>query len=163
MAQTPFQHDQELRRHLRKLLGSGDSHATNHEALDNFPEPLRGKKFPGIDHTAWQMLEHLRIAQADILDFCVNPFYKECVWPDDYWPASANPPDHGAWTDSCEQFFANLKTLEDLIGDPEQDLFARITWGKGQTLLREALVVADHNTYHIGQIILLRKALGAWS
>jgi hypothetical protein len=162
MAQTPFQHDQELRRHVRKLLASGDSHATNHEALDNFPEPLRGKKSPGIDHTAWEMLEHIRIAQADILDFCIDPFYKEQVWPDDYWPDSEAPPHGGAWTESCLQFFADLKALDDVISDPDQDLFARITWGKGQTLLREALLVADHNSYHVGQIILLRKALGAW-
>jgi hypothetical protein len=157
-----FQFNQQLRQHLRKQLASGESHATNAEALDKFPQHLRGKKADGIEHTAWQILEHMRLAQTDILDYCINPLYQERIWPDDFWPASSEPDNAQAWKESCRQFFADIETLQGIIADPEQDLFARIPWGKGETLLREVLLVTDHNSYHLGQIILLRKALDAW-
>jgi uncharacterized damage-inducible protein DinB len=162
MAPENFEYDQELRQHLRKQLASGESHVMNAEALDTFPPRLRGKKADGIEHTAWEMLEHMRIAQADILDFCINPLYQPRIWPDDYWPASSEPSNAKEWKESCRQFFADLDALQELLADAEQDLFARIPWGKGETLLREVLLVADHNSYHVGQIMLLRKALGAW-
>jgi len=159
----PSTNNYELRQHLRKLLASGESHATNTEAIDNLPPALHNRKAEGIEHTAWQMLEHMRLAQADILDFCVNPQYKQSAWPDDYWPASDQAPTPADWERSRQQFFADLESMKSLVADPQQDLFAHIPWGKGQTLLREALLVADHNSYHLGQIILLRKALGAWN
>ena len=163
MAEEPLPHEYELRQHLRKLLASGESHATNTEAIDNLPPPLHDRKAEGIEHTAWQLLEHMRISQADILDFCVNPLYEPRTWPEDYWPPDDQSPSPEAWDHSRQQFFADLESMKNLIADKDQDLFARIPWGKGQTLLREALLVADHNSYHLGQIILLRKALGAWN
>lgn len=163
MPDASFQFDHQLRVHLRDLLASGQSHAKNDAALADLPTPLRGKKIAGIEHTAWQMLEHMRIAQADILVFCSSPHYKAPAWPDDYWPRSEAPSSDGAWDESRRQFFADLDALQQLIADPKQDLFAPIPWGDGQTLLREALLVADHNSYHLGQIVQLRKALGAWN
>ena len=163
MTDALFQFDYELRQHLRKNLASGQSHATNTETLANFPRTLQGKKADGIEHTAWQLLEHMRMAQADILDFCVNPLYEPPTWPDDYWTAVAEPPSERAWEESCQRFHADLEALQECIADREQNLFERISWGKGQTILREALLAADHNSYHLGQIMMLRKALGAWN
>lgn len=159
MHKTDVDHDAELREHLKKLLASGESHATNKAALDDFPVKLRDKRVAGFDHSAWQLLEHMRLAQADILRFCIDPQYSAPVWPDDYWPSEE--PASGAWDQSRKAFFADLEKLQNLVADPKQDLLARILWGSGQTLLREAMLVADHNSYHLGQIFLLRKALGA--
>ena len=162
MQETILNRDAELRGHLRRLLASGESHATNHEILDNFPSELQGRTVAGFDHTAWQLLEHMRIAQADILQFCVDPLYKERAWPDDYWPAEKEPESSAAWQASEKAFFSDLDKMQAIVADEDQDLFARITWGSGQTILREAMLVADHNSYHLGQILMLRKALGAW-
>lgn len=135
------------------------AHLTFDEAVTGFPAELRGRKPDGAPHTPWQLLEHLRIAQWDILDFSRNPKYQEMKWPEDYWPKTAAPPDAEAWDKSVEQFRQDLDTLVDLISDPAADLTARLPHGSGQTLLREALLVADHNSYHLGQLVYARKTL----
>jgi hypothetical protein len=135
------------------------AHLSFDDAVADFPTELRGIKPPGAPHTAWQLLEHLRIAQWDILDFSRNPAYQEMKFPDDYWPKTPAPPDATAWEQSVEQFQRDLKAMEDLISDAGVDLMARIPHGTGQTLLREALLVADHNSYHLGQLVFVRKML----
>ena len=154
--------DQILRDHLLELLRGGSAHLRFDEAIEGFPADLRGKKHQELPHTAWQLLEHLRITQWDILDFSRNPDYAHIKWPDNYWPETAAPPDGAAWDRSVEQFRQDLEAMQDLVADPKTDLYAKIPWGDGQTILREAMLVADHNAYHIGQIVSLRQALGAW-
>ncbi len=154
--------DQSLRDHLLELMRGGSAHLRFDEAIEGLPADLRGTKHQELPHTAWQLLEHLRITQWDILDFSRNPDYVHLKWPDDYWPKTAAPPDDAAWDQAAEQFRQDLKAMQDLVADPKTDLFAKIPWGDGQTILREAMLVADHNAYHIGQIVSLRQALGAW-
>ena len=148
-----------IRKHLLDLLRMKGAHLNFEETTGGFPAALRGIKPKGAPHTPWQLLEHLRIAQWDILDFSRNPDYKEMKFPDDYWPKTEAPPDDAAWDQSIERFQQDLKAMEKLISDPHTDLTARIPHGNGQTLLREALLVADHNAYHIGQLVLVRKML----
>ena len=155
--------DQSLRDHLLELLKAGSAHLGFDEAIKGLPVELRGKKAPGLAHTVWQLVEHLRIAQEDILDFSRNPDYKEKKFPDDYWPAAEAPPSDEAWENSVEAFRRDLQATKDLVADPKTDLFAKIPWGSGQTILREAMLTADHNAYHVGQIVMVRQALGAWS
>jgi hypothetical protein len=148
-----------LRKHLLALLRMEGAHLSFDEAVKGFPVKLRGAKPKGAPHTPWQLLEHLRIAQADILDFSRNPAYQEMKWPDDYWPKTEVPPDAAAWDHSVEQFRRDLKAMEKLVSDASVDLTARIPHGTGQTVLREALLVADHNAYHLGQLVFVRKML----
>jgi len=151
-----------LRDHLLSLLRGGNAHATFDQAVAGFPAKLRGVKPQGWPYTAWSLLEHMRLAQWDILDFCRNPKYKELKFPDDYWPRQDSPASAGAWEKSVKAFRADLKAMEKLVADKSTDLFAPIPHGDGQTILREALLVADHNAYHLGQLISLRRALGTW-
>jgi hypothetical protein len=153
----------QLREHVLYLLDGGGAHARFDDAVKNMPESLRGVKPQSLPHTAWMLLEHLRMSQEDIFEFSVNPKYKAQKWPDDYWPKTENPPSAAAWDKSIEQFRKDLKAFQDLIKNPKTDLFAQIPWGEGQTILREALLVADHNAYHIGQLIDVRRILGAWN
>jgi DinB superfamily len=157
-------HDQNqaLRDHLVKLLHGGGAHLRLDEAIGELPTELRGAKAPGLPHTVWQLLEHIRIAQWDILEFSRNRDYVAPKWPDDYWPDNAAPPDDAAWEASVEAVHRDLKAMEDLVADPETNLYAKIPWGEGQTILREAMLVADHNGYHLGQVVSVRQALGAW-
>jgi hypothetical protein len=148
-----------LRKHLLAVLRMEGAHLSFDEAVKGFPVKLRGAKPKGAPHTPWQLLEHLRIAQADILDFSRNPAYQEMKWPDDYWPKTEVPPDAAAWDHSVEQFRRDLKSMEGLVSDTSVDLTARIPHGTGQTVLREALLVADHNSYHLGQLVFVRKML----
>ncbi len=150
-----------LRKHVLELLRGKGAHLSFDDAVAGFPTELRGIKPTGAPHTPWQLLEHLRIAQWDMLDFSRNPAYREMKWPDDYWPQTPAPPDAAAWDHSVQQFRHDLKAMEDLIVRPEVDLTARIPHGKGQTILREALLVADHNSYHLGQLVFVRKMLEA--
>jgi hypothetical protein len=154
--------DKALREHVLYLLRGGGAHLSFDDAMADFPAQLRGTKPAGAPHTAWQLLEHLRLAQWDILDFSRNPNYREGKFPDDYWPKSEKPPNEKAWEDSAASFRRDLKEMEELVENPKTDLFAKIPWGDGQTILREALLVADHNAYHLGQIVLLRRLVGAW-
>ena len=155
------QESSSLRKHLDNLLLMKGAHLSFAEALADFPVALRGKKPKGAPHTAWQLLEHMRLAQEDILDFSRNPGYQERVFPDDYWPATDAPPSDEAWESSVRQFQKDLKAMQKLIADTSRDLYAEIPHGQGQTLLREALLVADHNSYHLGQLVFLRKMLEA--
>jgi hypothetical protein len=154
--------DKALRQHVIKLLKGGDAHIEFDRVVADFPADLQGKTPKGADHSAWELLEHLRIAQWDILDFSTNPAYKLLEWPKDYWPETAAPPDAKAWDKSVKAYGEDLKAMCALVEDEKTDLFAKIPHGDGQTILREALVVADHNSYHLGQLLLLRRLLGAW-
>ncbi len=155
-------HDAALREHLIDLLTGSNAHADFNAAVKDFPVELRGKRLKGADHSPWQIVEHLRIAQYDILDFSRNPDYKALDWPSGYWPENPEPPDEHAWDKSVRAFHHDLKQLCAMVADESSDLYAKFPWGEGQTLLREALLTADHNAYHVGQLILVRKLLGAW-
>src|SRR4051794_13934603 len=150
-----------MRELLAKLLAWSDAHVGFDDAVANLPEPVRGTRPSGL-HSPWELLEHLRITQHDILDFCVNPEYKEMNWPQDYWPESPAPPSALAWNDSIAQFTRDRQALQKLAADPAIDLAAKIPHGEGQTYGREILLVADHTSYHVGQLVLVRQLLGAW-
>ncbi len=155
-------HGKQLREHLVYLLDGGGAHARFDDVVKDMPEELRGAKPHGLPHTAWMLLEHLRLAQWDILEFSRNSKYTSPKWPEGYWPKTEDPPSTAAWNKSVQQFLKDLKTMQDLVGNPKTDLYARIPWGDGQTILREALLLADHNAYHLGQLVDVRRALGAW-
>jgi hypothetical protein len=154
--------DDPLRTHLLRLLDWEDAHAGFDSAVAGLDPSRRGVAPPGLPYSAWQLLEHLRLAQEDILEFCRDPAYRERKWPDDYWPASPEPPSEEAWDRSVADFRRDREELRRLGADPGLDLFARIPHGTGQTYLRELLLVADHNAYHVGQLVLVRRLLGAW-
>ncbi len=154
--------DAALRKQLIELLRSKNAHASFDAAVEGLPEDLRGAHAKDVPFTPWKLLEHLRLAQWDILEFSRDPKHKSPEWPEGYWPKEDAPAKPGAWDASIAAFRRDLSAMEKLVGDSSNDLFAPIPHGQGQTLLREALLVADHNAYHIGQMILLRRALGAW-
>jgi hypothetical protein len=156
------ENSQALREHLLYLLKGGGAHVKFDNAIADFPAPLYGKKPPKLPFSAWQVLEHMRIAQCDILDFSTNPNYRVMEWPAAYWPKSSRPPDESAWGKSVKQFGRDAREMQKLVADPATDLFAKIAWGSGQTILRAALLVADHNAYHLGQLVLIRRLLGVW-
>lgn len=151
-----------LRQHLLDLLRGRNAHADFDTVVADFPSRLRGVKPPGAPHTAWQLLEHIRLAQWDILEFSRNPKHKSPAWPEGYWPKTEAPPTAASWNNSLRSFRADLKAMAKLVADKKTDLFAKIPHGTGQTILREAMLVADHNAYHLGQMVLLRRLLGAW-
>ena len=155
-------HDRELRRHVLELLSGGQAHAKFNEVVRDIPANLRGTKPAGFPHSAWMLLEHMRITQWDILEFSRNPRYETPAWPKQYWPETEAPPSSAAWNKSIQQFSQDLKSMQDLVANPKTDLYARIPWGDGQTILREALLVADHNAYHLGQLVDVRRVLGLW-
>jgi hypothetical protein len=148
-----------LRQHLINLLTKAEAHVDLESSIKDFPVKLRGAKPEGSPHTPWQLLEHIRIAQWDILEFSKSGKHKSPKWPDDYWPKTEAPPDNKAWDKSVKQIHADLKAISGLVGDPENDLVTPLAHGDGQTLLREVLLVADHNAYHLGQLVLLRRIL----
>jgi len=155
--------DRVLRDHLRQLLRGGNAHLDLEKALAGLPAELRGKKAPGLPHTVWQLLEHIRLAQWDILEYSRDKDHVSPAWPEGYWPPADAPPDAAAWQASLEACRRDLQAMQDLVADPATDLYAAIPWGEpGHTILREALLVADHNAYHVGQIVMVRQALGAW-
>lgn len=154
--------DKQLREHLLKLLTGGEAHATFEKAIEGLPVELQGKKPKGAEHSPWQLLEHLRIAQWDILEFSRDAKHQSPQWPEGYWPAKAAPPDEKAWDKTVRAFRKDLKAMCALVSDEKTDLFAPIPHGDGQTILREALLLADHNAYHLGQLVLVRRLLGAW-
>ncbi len=151
-----------LRDHLLYLLGGGGAHLDFEKAISGLSPNLRGVKPKGAPHSPWQLLEHLRIAQWDILEFSRNAKHVSPEWPAGYWPATEAPPDPKAWDQSVKSFRADLEATKELVANPSTDLYARIPHGEGQTILREALLVADHNAYHLGQLVLVRRLLGAW-
>ena len=154
--------DQALRQHLLYLFKDGGAHAKFDDVIKNFPENHRGKKVQNFPHTAWMLLEHMRIAQWDILEFSRDPKHISPTFPDGYWPKTDAPPSDAAWTKSIQSFHKNLKAMEDLVSNPKTDLYAPLPWGDGQTVLREAMLVADHNAYHLGQLVMLSRLLGSW-
>lgn len=154
--------DESLRKHLLELLDGGHAHATFDQVIGDFPARFRGEIPDGLPHSAWMLLEHMRIAQWDILDFSRNANYKALKWPADYWPKNAAPASALAWEKSIERFHNDLEAMKKLVSDPKTDLFAKLAWGDGQTILREAMLVADHNAHHLGQLIDLRRLLGIW-
>lgn len=149
--------DKRLRQHLLELLEGRSAHIELEAALNDFPVEKVNTVVGGSPHTAWQLLEHIRIAQWDIVDFCRNSKYKEMKWPDDYWPKDEGSP--AKWRASIKQVLADLEKMQDIVADSNTDLFAKIPHGDGQTILREALLVADHNAYHLGQIVLIKRML----
>ncbi len=148
-----------LRKHLVNLLTKAEAHVDVRSTLKEFPSGLRGRKPQGAPHTPWQLLEHMRLAQWDILRFSVDPKHVSPKWPEGYWPKHDAPSSDKAWKDAVRQFLDDLEAMCDLVRDKKRDLFARIPHGDGQTLLREALLVADHNAYHLGQLVMVRKTL----
>jgi hypothetical protein len=153
-----------LRKQLVALLRGGQAHSTFDEAIKDFPADLRGTVPSNLPYSAWQLLEHLRITQRDILDFSAPPTggYHPIEWPEGYWPKSPQPPSAHAWDESIAAIHRDLKTFVALIEKPTSDLYKPFRWGDGQNLLREALLIADHNAYHLGELIVLRRLLGAW-
>ncbi len=154
--------DQALRDHVVYLLMGGGAHLGFDEAIENIPEQFWGARVDGVRHTPWRLVEHLRICQWDILEFSRNPSHVSPDFPDGYWPQSDAPRDGDEWEQSIEQFREDLRSMIELVSDPSTDLFATIPHGDGQTILREALLVADHNAYHLGQLVFLRRCLGIW-
>jgi hypothetical protein len=154
--------DDALRKHLLELLRGGHAHPDFETAIANMPLEKQGLKPPGLPHTPWRLLEHMRIAQWDILRFSIDPHHVSPESPKGYWPEGDAPPEATAWDRSVAAFRADMKAMIDLISDSKTDLFAPIPHGQGQTFLREALLVADHNSYHVGQIVTVRRLLGAW-
>jgi len=156
----PASPDKSLRDNLLYLLGGGGAHAHFDHALGDWPVQLAGVKVANFPHTAWMLLEHMRIAQWDILEFSRNPRHVSPPWPEGYWPTAEAPPSEKAWNDAMTAFKKDLRAMEQLVANPRTDLYARLPWGDGQTVLREALLVADHNAYHLGQLVMLRKSIG---
>ena len=151
-----------LREQLGRLLAWEDAHVGFDSAVDGISAELRGQRPSNLPYSPWQLVEHLRVTQRDILEFCRNPNYKELKWPDDYWPPSAAPPSPAAWDESIRQFRQDRKALQQLAADPQVDLAARIPHGDGQTYLRELVLAADHAAYHIGELVVVRRLLGIW-
>jgi hypothetical protein len=151
-----------IREQVINLLRGGNAHVSFDDAVKGFPAKLRGVKPDGAEHTAWQLLEHMRIANWDILEFSRNAKHVSPKWPQGYWPKTAKPPSDAAWKKSIASIKKDLLSMQKLVEDPKTDLFATIPHGNGQNILREALLVADHNAYHIGQLVLLRRLIGAW-
>jgi hypothetical protein len=162
MTGKPSSHDHALRQHLLELLRGGHAYVPAAQVFADFPEELAGATPPGAPHSAWQLLEHLRLAQWDILEFSRRGDHVSPAWPAGYWPPGAAPPAPGAWAASVAAFQRDLEAMQQLVADPATDLYARIPWGEGQTILREALLVADHNAYHLGQLVLVRRLVGCW-
>ena len=158
-----MKHDTSLRELLARCLDWEDAHVSFDTAVAGIPVALRGKKPRNLPYSLWQLVEHLRITQHDILDFCRNPAYREMKWPDDYWPRSAAPPSAAAWTASLREFRRDRAALQMLAADPDVTLEAAIPHGSGQTYLRELILVADHSAYHVGQLVLVRRLLGLWN
>jgi len=154
--------DKSLREHLAYLLKGGGAHTTFDDVIAKVPARLRGVKPKGLPHSPWMLLEHLRIAQWDILEFSRNPKHASPNWPEGYWPRAATPSSPGAWNRSVKSFRGDLKAMLALVASPRTDLHRELPWGNGQTVLREALLVADHNAYHLAQIVDVLRLQGAW-
>ena len=155
--------DDPIRDQVVALLKGGQAHVTFDDAVKDFPAKQRGVKPNGMPYTAWQLLEHIRIAQWDILGFSRDSKHTSPKWPEGYWPETEKPPSDAAWNNSIAAVKRSLLEMQNLINDPKTDLNAKIPHGTGQTILREALLLADHNAYHVGQLVIVRRLLGAWT
>ncbi|MFI5095404.1 MAG: DinB family protein [Candidatus Acidiferrum sp.] len=154
--------DRDLREQVVYLLKGGGAHVHFMDALDDFPAGKHGTFANALPHTGWQLLEHVRLAQWDILEFSRNPKHVSPNFPDGYWPKTPMPPNEKAWDESMAAFQRDLQDMVRLVQNPRTNLFVKIRHGQGQSILREALVLADHNSYHLGQLVDLRRALGVW-
>ncbi len=152
--------DAALREHLVKLLDGGQAHTGFEDAIKGLSPDLRNRAPKGLPYSPWQLLEHLRLAQWDIVEFSKRADHQSPDWPGGYWPTEDCT--EAAWRKSVRQFRQDLQTMRELVLNPNSDLFTPFPWGDGQTLLREALLVADHNAYHLGELIVVRRLLGAW-
>jgi hypothetical protein len=159
-AVAPDSQDQCVREHVLYLLRDGGAHAGFDAAIGDWPLQLAGVKVANFPHTAWMLLEHLRITQWDILEFSRNPTHVSPPWPEGYWPTLEAPPSEKEWKASISAFKKDLRAMEKIVADKKVDLCAKLPWGDGQTILREALLTADHNSYHLGQLVMLRKSIG---
>ena len=155
-------HDKDVRSHVLSLLRGGNAHLTIEEAVKDFPEDAINRKFPNGKYSSWGLLEHIRRAQWDILDFIRNSNYKQKDWPDDYWPDPKKNATKASWSKTLKQIKADSKELEKILSDPNTDLYAKIPHAEGQTILREMLLVADHNSYHLGEFAIMRQVMGTW-
>ena len=157
------QADSTIRKQVAEALHGGHAHAPLEQAVKNFPAKLRGVVPQGASHSAWQVLEHIRIAQDDMVRFSLNHdgSYNSPEWPEGYWPKAAEPPSTEAWNNSIRAIEDDREKMIRLVSDPNNDLLEVFPWGDGQNLLREALLIADHNSYHLGELVLLRRLLGA--
>lgn len=151
-----------IREQLARLLAWDDAHVGFDKAIADIPPALRSKRPAGSPYSPWELLDHLRRTQRDILDFWRNSDYEELEWPKDYWPSTPDPASAAEWDQSIQQFREDRKGLQELAADPTIDLTARIPHGQGQTYLRELVLVADHTSYHVGQLVLVRRLLGNW-
>ncbi|HXM98958.1 MAG TPA: DinB family protein [Candidatus Dormibacteraeota bacterium] len=154
--------ERELRRQLTNLLKGGGAHVQFDDALDGLPANKRGAFAPGLPHTAWQLVEHMRLAQWDVLEFTRNPKHVSPEFPEGYWPPTPSPKNNNEWDRAVRDFKKNLREMIRLVQDPRSNLFLPIKHGQGQSILREALILADHNSYHLGQLVCLRRALRTW-
>ena len=151
-----------LREHVVNFLSGGGAHVDWKTTFRGIPPKLRGVRPSGLPFSIWELLEHMRIAQWDILEFSRDAKHVSPAWPAGYWPAAQEPPNPKAWDKSLKSFAQNLATMKKLVASPKTELFAKIPHGTGQTILREALLVADHNAYHLGQVLTVRRILGIW-
>ena len=156
-----MRNNKSVRDHVLQLLEGGHAHVTFEAAVKGIPAALRGKRPKGVEHSLWEIVEHMRIAQRDILEFSRDAKHVSPQWPDGYWPKTKTPPNDKAWAQTIRAFTADLKAMRKLVEADSTDLFA-IPHGDGQTILREALLAADHNAYHLGELVLVRRLLGAW-
>jgi DinB superfamily len=154
--------DDSLRQQIIDLLRGGNAHAKFDQVIAGIPAKMRGRKAPGLPHSPWMLIEHIRIAQWDILEFSRNRKHASPKWPEGYWPKSEAPASATAWTNSIKKIRQELKAMESLVKNSKTDLFAKIPWGDGQTILRQALLIADHNAYHLAQLVDVRRVLGIW-
>lgn len=155
--------DAELRNQLVRMLTVQQAHMGLEDAVKNFPAKDYNTRPLNVDYSFWHLLEHLRITQWDILDYCRNPNYKELEWPKGYWPAKDATTDAKGWQQTIDQFIADRNALVAIVNNPQTDLYAQIPHGAaGHNILREILVVADHNAYHIGELGILRQVVGNW-
>lgn len=154
--------DKELRSHVLSLLEGGNAHIKLQDAVKGFPIGKINAKAQNVPYSPWELIEHMRITQYDILDFIRNPKYRYMEWPKDYWPAKGKKADSAAWRKSISAFNRDAAELKKILKDPKTDLYAKIPHGTGQTVLREMLLVADHNAYHIGELLVVRRGIGAW-
>ena len=155
-------HNDSLRKQLIKLLDWQEAHVNFDAAVEGIPPALQGVRPKGLPYSPWELLEHMRLTQSDILNFCRNPDYKAPKWPAEYWPKTTSAPTPNDWQESITAFRADRQSLQSLIADPTLDLYAEIPHGEGQTYLREVLLVADHSAYHVGELVAVRRLHGLW-
>jgi hypothetical protein len=154
--------DKIIRAHLAKLLKGGNAHMTFDEAVKDYPLSRINDIFPNGEYSSWHLLEHIRRTQNDILEFIVNPNYQDKEWPKDYWPVRSQKATKKDWDKTIASFQKDLQTLERIVNNPKTDLYVKIKWGDGQTILREILLVADHSAYHIGEFAIMRQTMKTW-